>query len=586
MALEDGRATNLYISVQPAGALFDPPLAISFPNLDGQSAGAELLLMSFDHDAGRYVRVGTARVSADGRTVESVPGSGIRVGAWHAAPPSPPGLQVIALAQLKVTEDAKRSAAGLKAAPAPGALVGKHIDEVIANVYGTSAVALTPREAWHDTPEILLRASFQIPRLPPAPQIQYDVEVQVSDVPVELVSVTFKENYRLKMDTGAQSLYPQPEWNPASPSTPPPFPLPGTPPPPYVGDPIAYQAGKKMKLKAMFKLAKAAVQGDKARVKVDGNEGYDLDLAKLKYDNKTMKAELEGSSVKISFPKDTINYYGPMSLKWSVALDGKSFEDAGNSANPVYVTLGEPNPQAPPTLPGVPPPAAVPPFPPLVTVVDLATRGLQGLRASPKKAIFDAIWGKFPALKVTTFGGKDLRYWGVLSTIDLDPLPDDYFSTEGLVKNVDGRCGSWQIFFTEVLRVQGIAEAHPAEITPMPMSGYGPAESGILVGPGRWEVDVTPTTCRLGIKSYSPAQSNLTPGSARFRNHAVVCYEKRIYDPSYGREFNNLTEWEQGSLEGLIFIKPGGVDCAFKRNSGALETNIRDDTPTNNECAK
>lgn len=44
--------------------------------------------MSFDHDAGRYVQVGTGHVSADGQSVQSDPGSGIRVGAWHALPPS------------------------------------------------------------------------------------------------------------------------------------------------------------------------------------------------------------------------------------------------------------------------------------------------------------------------------------------------------------------------------------------------------------------------------------------------------------------------------------------------------------------
>ena len=90
MALEDGRSTRLYISVQPSGTLFDPPLEVSFPNLDREPANAPVLLMSFDHDAGRYVQVGTGHVSADGRSVIGDPGSGVRVGAWHAFPPPPP----------------------------------------------------------------------------------------------------------------------------------------------------------------------------------------------------------------------------------------------------------------------------------------------------------------------------------------------------------------------------------------------------------------------------------------------------------------------------------------------------------------
>jgi hypothetical protein len=101
MALEDGRATNLYISVQPSGALFDPPLEVSFPNLDRQPANSEVLVMSFDHDAGRYVKVGTAHVTADGRSVTSDPGTGIRVGAWHATPPPPPKPQVTVIGHVQ-----------------------------------------------------------------------------------------------------------------------------------------------------------------------------------------------------------------------------------------------------------------------------------------------------------------------------------------------------------------------------------------------------------------------------------------------------------------------------------------------------
>ena len=102
MVLEDGRATNLYISVQPSGAIFDQPLEISFPNLDGLAPNSEVFLMSFDHDAGRYVRVGTGHVSADGATVKADPGSGIRVGAWHALPPPEPQAEVTVLGHIQV----------------------------------------------------------------------------------------------------------------------------------------------------------------------------------------------------------------------------------------------------------------------------------------------------------------------------------------------------------------------------------------------------------------------------------------------------------------------------------------------------
>lgn len=101
MTLEDGRATSLYISVQPSGAIFETPLEISFPNLDRLPANSQVLLMSFDHDAGRYVQVGTGHVTQDGRSVKSDPGSGIRVGAWHGVPPPPPQPEVTVLGHIQ-----------------------------------------------------------------------------------------------------------------------------------------------------------------------------------------------------------------------------------------------------------------------------------------------------------------------------------------------------------------------------------------------------------------------------------------------------------------------------------------------------
>ena len=128
MTLEDGRATNLYISVQPAGAIFDQPLQITFPNLDRLPPGSEALLMSFDHDAGRYVQVGTGHVSGDGSSVTSDAGSGIRVGAWHAFPPDPPKPEVTVLGYIQLKDNP--------------AFEGKHIDSAEAWVEGSRAVPL------------------------------------------------------------------------------------------------------------------------------------------------------------------------------------------------------------------------------------------------------------------------------------------------------------------------------------------------------------------------------------------------------------------------------------------------------------
>ncbi|NJL28929.1 MAG: hypothetical protein HC897_14090 [Thermoanaerobaculia bacterium] len=71
------------ITVQPGGALFDPPARVSFPNVDGLLPGQVTELYSFDHHAGRFVSIGPAAVSENGVSIDSLPGFGIVEGAWH-----------------------------------------------------------------------------------------------------------------------------------------------------------------------------------------------------------------------------------------------------------------------------------------------------------------------------------------------------------------------------------------------------------------------------------------------------------------------------------------------------------------------
>ncbi|MFN0140548.1 MAG: hypothetical protein ACKVQW_10755 [Pyrinomonadaceae bacterium] len=150
MTLEDGRATNLYISVQPSGAVFETPLEISFPNLDRLATNSEVLLMSFDHDAGRYVRVGTGRVSSDGREVKSDAGTGIRVGAWHALPPPEPDPEVTVLGHVQIKDNPT--------------FEGRDLINNEAWVEGTRAILISGSPISSDLIRLNYRASFSLPR--------------------------------------------------------------------------------------------------------------------------------------------------------------------------------------------------------------------------------------------------------------------------------------------------------------------------------------------------------------------------------------------------------------------------------------
>jgi hypothetical protein len=69
--------------VQPPGAHFDPPAALTMPNVDGLAPGEITELYSFDHDLGQFVAIGTGAVSADGTIIRSDPGVGIIKAGWH-----------------------------------------------------------------------------------------------------------------------------------------------------------------------------------------------------------------------------------------------------------------------------------------------------------------------------------------------------------------------------------------------------------------------------------------------------------------------------------------------------------------------
>ena len=97
MAPSAGQQPRFVITVQPPGALFDPPAKLTVPNTDGLCVGKVTELFSFDHDLGQFVAIGTGTVSDDGTVVESDPGVGILKAGWHfPATPTPPDTGCVA----------------------------------------------------------------------------------------------------------------------------------------------------------------------------------------------------------------------------------------------------------------------------------------------------------------------------------------------------------------------------------------------------------------------------------------------------------------------------------------------------------
>jgi hypothetical protein len=85
ISIQAGGANGFNREVQGGSTTFDVPAPIQFPNLEGLKPGEKSLFWSFDHDAGKWVVIGTGTVSADGRMVVSDPGVGVLSPGWHFA---------------------------------------------------------------------------------------------------------------------------------------------------------------------------------------------------------------------------------------------------------------------------------------------------------------------------------------------------------------------------------------------------------------------------------------------------------------------------------------------------------------------
>ena len=77
------------VTIQPAGAMFDPPAPLTLPNVDGHPPGAQVELYSYDHDLEEFVTIGLGTVTHDGSVIESNPGVGVVKAGWHCG--SQPG---------------------------------------------------------------------------------------------------------------------------------------------------------------------------------------------------------------------------------------------------------------------------------------------------------------------------------------------------------------------------------------------------------------------------------------------------------------------------------------------------------------
>jgi hypothetical protein len=78
-----GQQPRFIVTIQPAGAVFNPPAPITLPNVDGLKPREVTEMYSFDHDISSFVAIGTGVVSDDGQVIRSSAGVGVLKAGWH-----------------------------------------------------------------------------------------------------------------------------------------------------------------------------------------------------------------------------------------------------------------------------------------------------------------------------------------------------------------------------------------------------------------------------------------------------------------------------------------------------------------------
>lgn len=85
MAPPNGMQPQFIVTIQPTGAMFEPPATLTIPNVDGHAPGRQVEMFSYDHDLEEFVAIGLGTVSKDGKTIRSNPGVGVVKAGWHCA---------------------------------------------------------------------------------------------------------------------------------------------------------------------------------------------------------------------------------------------------------------------------------------------------------------------------------------------------------------------------------------------------------------------------------------------------------------------------------------------------------------------
>ncbi len=575
MAPPEGLQPRFIVTIQPAGATFDPPAPVTFPNVDGLNPGTVTEMFSFDHDLGSFVSIGTGTVSGDGTVIASDPGFGITKAGWHCAAPSGGRGQSGALSVKYLGPDPLVLLAGssfllqeedIEAAGKPardGEYRWNVEDSSIAEVTGPTCAGqpMCPGTVTSAAPgQTLGNVRF----ICTATGARADRDFDIVVARLRLAEVSFSGDSYQEVADDAGNPYSAPHWKDNS------QPPDGDASDPPAADgtggdrrfPVSFKRNTKMKVTAKFALEPNAPSIESLRIRGIGPPGISIPAT---------EATVAGGFVEITDVEmeealaDVVAFHNPMVIDWEASVDeGRTWSPVGRSDNRVYVTLGRAE--------------SFEERPLFESLVEIGCRNAAGARTSQQA--FDMIWQDFqdplPGVQRKALDGYNqpdglaMRYWidisdpnsqvalacfSVRNMLTPEPLADYLHGV--------GTCSAWSEFLVSVLFSQGIKEArilkvdakNQADQTGLLVKEWLFVGSGTLRGrcgtfTHRPEVDLLD---QVGV----PGQGVENP-PANFNLHYIVRSLGKYYDPSYGNgPFQGATEdeaarnWKNHSLAGF-----------------------------------
>jgi len=157
-----GQQPSFIVTIQPVGTSFNPPAAVTYPNLQSLAPNSKAELYTYDHDLSTFVMIGWGTVSADGSQIVSDPGVGILKAGWNDSGSNPGPTGSAGSLTIHIARDqestvgpnhkavvlAKGESVGLIATIAPsGQSTWSSSDSSVARASGGTITAVAPGKA-------------------------------------------------------------------------------------------------------------------------------------------------------------------------------------------------------------------------------------------------------------------------------------------------------------------------------------------------------------------------------------------------------------------------------------------------------